>query len=509
METGFFLPAKDLQRELTPVGVAPCPRTLALCSLREARQTLPYHKALAHQSLPLGLQEREEGELVTLVTPLANTLDGCSLLKFLVGRNVRLLDIDRSIILEAIFRAYKGDEVTFSQRVKEIICELQIDHSSGTGGVQQLAEEILNYAVARDATDVHLVPESTIARIQLRIRGQLYIQSESLLPLFLHESLVRWFKVRSALLSSVSMKPEDGSFQIALPHCTQRIRTSVMPTSYGEKVVLRLVKGVNGWEIKKLGFPEVIKDQLVAALGFREGLLLLGGPTGGGKTTTLYAAMKHLVGTGKSLVSVEDPVEALIPGVSQTSLHEKQGLSHEAFLRGVLRQDPDVVMLGEIRDATCAQVLLDASLSGHLTLSSVHGGTVAGVIKRFLHFGIPLEELLQSTRLIIVQYLQPILCSRCKAHDLKASQHLKRDIFQSVGCVCCDYSGYEGVLPVVESLFIDASCYNVIVRKGFATETLRKLPAEIYVTKEKTLQYLLISGMISWREYQMGCSPII
>jgi type II secretory ATPase GspE/PulE/Tfp pilus assembly ATPase PilB-like protein len=496
----FFTLAKQKSYPATTLAPQlPCPRTLALCSLRDARGCLTYEQALRFCVLPLGLLHRRSHQVITVAIPTTSTATSPEEYRFLFGREVKLVTIDGGVLLEAIFRAYRGDEATFAEEAEHFLLKAAQENTTSPG-VEKFMRTLIEYAAARDATDIHFVPEAAGSRIMLRIQGELFVQHDSALTPPVHLTLVRWLKVQCRLSSVKTDVPLDGAFEVILPHRRQPIRLSTMPTGWGEKVVLRLLHNRDVHSLEGLGLSEVVRNHLTSSLDLSEGLILVGGPTGSGKTTTLYASLKYLVTRGKSVITIEDPVEAVITGVAQTSVNS-HGMSLATYLRGALRQDPDAFMLGEVRDAECAQMLLDASLTGHLTLASIHGSSVSGVLNRLFRFGISYEEILRSTRFIVVQSLEPTLCLRCRTIDLLASNSQGQELYRKVGCITCDYTGYGGQIPITESLIVTNSTIKTLLTHGTSPDALLTLHPSLYQSRLYVLQNALATGLLAWEDY--------
>ncbi|MBN8548376.1 MAG: Flp pilus assembly complex ATPase component TadA, partial [Deltaproteobacteria bacterium] len=232
-----------------------------------------------------------------------------------------------------------------------------------------------------------------------------------------------------------------------------------------------------------------------------EGAILFAGPTGSGKTTTMYALLQNLVAQNLSVVSIEDPVEIQIPGVAQTSVDEKRELGFSSCLRSILRQDPDVILLGEMRDEESAKIALQAALTGHLLLTTVHARDAIEVLLRLRALQADLLSVAQAVSLIVCQRLLPLLCSHCKVVDLTAPTTHSVEVFRAVGCAHCDYSGYTGRTVVTECLEMHASLYEILVHNELHKLSRKNFPIEHYVPLSLGLEKLLNAGSIPWTAF--------
>jgi general secretion pathway protein E len=328
--------------------------------------------------------------------------------------------------------------------------------------------ELMRGAVKVAASDVHVSPTAEGVKLTYRVHGALH--EVAMLDGAVLAPLVTRVKVLARLDTYVQGKPQDGRLVMNLDGGTIECRVSTLPTEMGERVVLRLVRGGRTVpDVESLGFSEEVLSGLTAILAKPQGLLFVTGPVGSGKTTTQYAALRHIAGTrGKTttLVTLEDPIELELPFATQTQMHPKAGMTFAGTLRSVLRQDPNVLMLGEIRDRETAEIAMQAGLTGHLILTTVHGQSAAGVFARLIEMNIEPFMLASATVGSLSQRLVRTLCTACR-REAKPEQ-LVIDRFQQVGvvipdgtyyehvgCDFCEGQGFTGRLPIAELLLLN------------------------------------------------------
>jgi type IV pilus assembly protein PilB len=373
--------------------------------------------------------------------------------------------------------------------------------SPAVGTVQR----ILDKAVAERASDVHLEPHPNGIRLRFRIDGVLH--EEGSLPRAIQKPLVSRLKVLSRLDIAERRKPQDGKFQARLHGRTVDFRVSVLPLIYGEKVVLRVLDAAERpLELDRLGFVGPVLDDLRQALTSPHGLILLTGPTGSGKSTTLYSAVATLGTADKNIVTVEDPVEFALDGVSQVQVNPKGGVTFASALRAILRQDPDVILVGEIRDTETLEVAVKAALTGHLVLSTLHTNDAASAVTRMVDMGVDPFLVASSLRLVAAQRLARKLCRQCRA-EISLPEEATRSLglapgvvgpfFEAKGCGSCA-GGYRGRLAILETLVVtdeirrlvvagasDDKVRAVAIRSGMTT--LRKAALEAAMRADTTL----------------------
>lgn len=344
--------------------------------------------------------------------------------------------------------------------------------------IVQLVKSMIEQAVRQRASDIHIEPMEKQVRIRYRIDGALYekqVYSYRILP-----AIVARIKIIGGMDIAEKRKPQDGRITQIVDRMEYDIRVSVLPTVYGEKIVMRLTsKTALTKEKSQLGFsPEEMKvfDHI---LSNPHGILLVTGPTGSGKSTTLYTALSELNSEDVNIITVEDPVEANIDGINQVQTNNKANLTFASALRSILRQDPDIIMIGEIRDTETAAIAVQASITGHLVVSTLHTNSAASTITRLADMGIEPYLIADSTVGIIAQRLVRRLCPSCKTEYIPDAEerellNIKEDepvkIYKPCGCSLCDNTGYKGRIGVYEIMEVTHDLKYIIARGGNADE---------------------------------------
>jgi type II secretory ATPase GspE/PulE/Tfp pilus assembly ATPase PilB-like protein len=333
-----------------------------------------------------------------------------------------------------------------------------------------LAGGILEDAVRENASDIHLDPVEGGYQLRLRIDGAL-VDTVLLQPeQGLH--VVRAFKAHADLDAACTMKPQDGRAEFQIGDRVVAVRVATAPSVRGEKLALRLLPTeLARLTLDQLGLSAKDHEQIRRALHDARGMILVSGPTGAGKTTTLYALLNELKNTNRAIVTIENPVEYVVEGVTQLQVNEKQGLTFAEGVKGLLRLDPDIIMMGEMRDAVSARAALDAADSGHVFLSTLHARDVAGTITALRNFGLADHEIAATADLIVAQRLVRRLCPACRRQEpptaaeinwLKFySQPVPKLAWHAVGCTQCGHSGYRGRIGIFEVYRLreeDADC---------------------------------------------------
>ncbi len=323
-------------------------------------------------------------------------------------------------------------------------------------------------AISSNASDIHIEPSKENTKIRMRIDGQLIEKMK--INSGAHNSLVTRIKIMSKLDISEKRIPQDGRIEIQEGETTFDLRVSTIPTVYGEKIVIRVLGGMgNLLDIKKLGLNAINKEYLRKILKSPNGIVLVSGPTGSGKTTTLYSILKSVNKSTVNIITIEDPVEYRLEGISQVQVNNKTGLTFASGLRSILRQDPDVIMLGEIRDTETAEIAVKAAITGHLVLSTIHTNSAAGTIPRLIDMGI--EPFLLSSAVVgvVSQRLIKKLCPKCKFEYTSTPEEMKyleinspTRIYKATGCPECEQTGYKGRIAIHEILPVTSKIKKLI-----------------------------------------------
>ena len=387
------------------------------------------------------------------------------------------------IIQDAQKKAIADEDADNVEVSREAIEEVNLDElaaSSEEAPVIKLANLILVQAVKDRASDVHIEPFDKTLRLRYRIDGVLVDATPP--PKQMQLALVSRFKIMSSLDIAERRQPQDGRMRIRVGGKDYDLRVSIMPTVHGEKVVLRLLDKANlSASIDKLGLDPDTFQQFRTAIDAPHGLILVTGPTGSGKTTTLYSALNELNDPVYNIVTVEDPVEFQIPGINQVPTKKEIGLTFANVLRSILRQDPDIIMIGEIRDTETAEIAIEAALTGHQVLSTMHCNDAPGAITRLDDMGIAPFLISSSVILACAQRLMRRICSHCKepvTYPAKMYQDLNIDpsIFDGVtlyrgrGCDRCKNSGYAGRMAIIEAMTISDEIRKLIIARANSRE---------------------------------------
>ena len=316
--------------------------------------------------------------------------------------------------------------------------------------VVELVDSIVTFALYRNASDIHIDPSPNGTVIKFRIDGVLTVIDTLLRDT--HEEVIARIKVVSGLRTDIHFVPQDGRFKFAQLSFNCDVRVSIIPTHYGENAVLRILK--NDKEIPtlgSLGFSELDVDRILTSLSLHQGMILVTGPTGSGKTSTLYTLIASLATNKNSIITLEDPIEYAIPDVRQIQINSKHGITFANGLRSIVRQDPDIIMVGEIRDKETAVIATNVSLTGHLLLSTLHTNSALGAIPRLVDMGIDPYLVASTLSLVIAQRLVRKTCRVCFG--------------AGCGCLVCDGSGYKGRTVVAETLMVDDEMRKYIIQK--------------------------------------------
>ncbi|MCC7291872.1 MAG: Flp pilus assembly complex ATPase component TadA [Phycisphaerales bacterium] len=382
-----------------------------------------------------------------------------------------------------------------------------LDHAASSQ-VTKLVNLVLLEAVQRRASDVHVQPWEHRVQVRLRIDGVLYDFVEP--PPSLLEEIVSRIKVMGRMNIAEKRLPQDGRTTVKVGDKTIDLRISTLPTCYGERVVLRLLdKSARLYRLTELGMSDRDLSVFRRLIRQTHGILLVTGPTGSGKSTTLYAALQELNAKELNIVTLEDPIEYQLPGISQTQVSDKKGMTFATGLRTVLRQDPDVIMVGEIRDEATARMAIQSSLTGHLVFSTLHTNDAAGAVTRLIDLGVEPYLVAGSLLGVVAQRLIRCVCPECRverpltAEDaavLAGGERIAGAVFDAGGCTACHETGYRDRIGVFEMLTVDEAVHALVTahpkssalkqaaRKGGMTtlreDAVRKLLAGLTTVEE-------------------------
>ncbi len=360
--------------------------------------------------------------------------------------------------------------------------ELEINNGA-QASIVNLVNEIIELAFGLGASDIHLDPQVDQVRLRLRIDGAL--QDERPLQKCIHGEIISRIKILAGLRTDEHQAGQDGRFRILLETGPVDVRVSIMPTYFGENAVLRLLKDQHAkYSLDSLGFSENDKAKILRAIDHPYGMILATGPTGSGKTTTLYTLIKLLNTKNTSIITIEDPIEYAIEGINQIGVNAKTGLGFANGLRSILRQDPNIIMVGEIRDQETAGLAINTALTGHLVLTTLHTNDAAGTLPRLIDLGIESYLIASTVNLVIAQRLVRRICQACKKEititDLELqslAQVVAPEIlgnqtifYKGSGCAACNNTGYKGRICINEVLVIDPAIRQAIHQKATAAQ---------------------------------------
>jgi general secretion pathway protein E len=338
----------------------------------------------------------------------------------------------------------------------------------------RLANHIISRAVKVNASDIHIEPYQDKFHIRFRVDGILYEMLSP--PRWMQTALISRIKVMAKLNIAEKRLPQDGRIEVKIGNQQIDIRVSTIPTGFGERVVMRLLNKSGGLlKLGELGMSKSIFDIINSLIRIPNGIILVTGPTGSGKTTTLYAVLSEINSPDINIITIEDPVEYQIKGIGQIQVNRKIGLTFAKGLRSIVRQDPDVILVGEIRDQETAEIAVQSALTGHLVFSTLHTNDSASAVTRLCDIGIEKYFISSSVKAVIAQRLVRVLCPHCKKEyipeDIEAetlgdsSKIIKgKKIFTSVGCDECVNTGYKGRMSIYEILLIDSEIQNLILK---------------------------------------------
>lgn len=336
----------------------------------------------------------------------------------------------------------------------------------------KLAWSLVEQAVTAGASDLHLEPMRDVVRVRIRVDSLL--RELVRLPLAAHSTLVTQLKVAANMDIAEKRVPQDGRIALELDGRSVDLRLSTLPTTLGEKIAIRLLAQQELLQLEELGFTQTNLACYRRLFTQPNGLLLLTGPTGSGKTSTLYATLAELDAATRNIITLEDPVEYSLPGINQVAVNRRSGMTFAKGLRAIVRQDPDVIMLGEIRDEETAGIAVQAALTGHLVLSTLHTNSAAGAVYRLLDMGIAPYLLAAALRGVVAQRLVRRLCPACRRQrTATAAEHGflgAATVWEQQGCEQCHAAGYRGRVAVQEVLPLTARLQQLVLQRATVTE---------------------------------------
>lgn len=427
----------------------------------ERSRILPYQLAKKVGMLPL----KEEEGVVLIAASTKTDTDAQKEVRLFLGKEIELLvrpkeEVDAAI--EQVYYQKEEERESFIDELRgdgeeaiEFVDDDMLDASSDSPVIRFLNMIFLE-AVEQVASDIHFEPIETGLQVRYRIDGVLQLRHTP--PREYQNQLITRLKVLAKLDIAEKRLPQDGRIKMSLGGRTIDFRVSTVPIVHGERIVLRILdKGNIVLGLDQIDMPEYVVTPFRKAIGSNQGIILVTGPTGSGKTTTLYSGLSELNSNDINIMTIEDPVEYKLPGIAQIGVNGKIHLSFSTGLRHILRQDPDVVMIGEIRDKETAEIAIQASLTGHLVLSTLHTNDAPSAITRLVDMGIEPYLLSSSILAVIAQRLVRKICTHCKTEYTPTEQELHdigleeiSSLYKGEGCEACFHSGYQGRTGVYE-----------------------------------------------------------
>ncbi|MBL7081204.1 MAG: Flp pilus assembly complex ATPase component TadA [Candidatus Omnitrophica bacterium] len=412
-------------------------------------------------------------------------------------------------IIKELLQEISESKIELIQEEKKVQpTDRELGHASRQGPVIRITNLILEDAIKKKASDVLIEPLAESLRIRFRIDGILREQEPS--PKSMHPLLVSRIKVLSELDIAEHRLPQDGRFKARIQDRNIDFRVSILPSILGEKVAVRVLdKTTATLDVDKLGFDQASISKIKKAAGFPHGMILVCGPTGSGKTTTLYSILKFVDIPQKNIVTVEDPVEFQLEGINQVSIKPDIGLSFPFALRSILRQDPNVIMIGEIRDFETVDIAIKSALTGHLVLSTLHTTTASGSIVRLINMGVEPYLITSSLICVLAQRLVRRLCPKCKegyklpedvAKNLQIPITVPPLFYRPKGCRHCFNTGYSGRMGIAEVLFPSANIKDLILSQAQEHQIEQTACNEGMKTLRQNALNLAYEGLISLEE---------
>ena len=440
----------------------------------DAIKLVPRNVAERLKIIPLAIDD-DDTLLITMSDPL--DLPAQDEIRLLTGRDLRIAASGRDDVERNLSRIYEfstnlagamKDTGEFTD-VYTPLAATTATASPDDAPLIELVNDMIQQAVRENASDIHVEAYEQMGRIRYRVDGALYIHFEY--PASLHPSVVSRIKIMSGMDIAEKRKPQDGRILTSIDGRHIDLRVSSLPTMSGEKVVLRVLDRDNSFvELEKLGLDEDDMKHIEEFCKTPWGIMLATGPTGSGKSTTLYSMLKKISQPDINIITVEDPVEFYIPGINQVNVNEKAGLTFAAALRSILRQDPDKIMIGEIRDGETAQIAIRSALTGHFVLSSLHTNDAPSAATRIIDMGIAPFLLSASLSGVVAQRLVRCLCPHCKEEyelDAKTCENLGipqgSHAFRAIGCQHCR-NGYKGRRGIYEIMVLNDDLREMILK---------------------------------------------
>jgi type IV pilus assembly protein PilB len=517
-----FIKELDLVRFLSKQYGMPSVNLTEIAIHPEVIKIIPTDVAIKYQVIPVSL--RDTTLIVAMVDP--SNIFAIDDIKFLTGYRIEALVASESSMKQALDMHYgttkgldtllEGMETEGVEYIgeEETVNISNLKEASEDAPVIKLVNAILTDAIKKRASDIHVEPYEKSFRIRFRMDGTLYEMMKP--PLKMKNAMISRLKIMARLDIAERRLPQDGRIKLKMGKNTEMdFRVSVLPTLFGEKVVLRLLDKSNlQLDMTKLGFMDQQLGHFREAIYRPFGIVLVTGPTGSGKTTTLYSALSELNKTTENISTAEDPVEFNLAGINQVQIHEEIGLTFANALRSFLRQDPDIILVGEIRDFETAEIAIKAALTGHLVLSTLHTNDAPSTVNRLLNMGIEPFLVSSATNLILAQRLVRKICQECKepvtitpesfvklgVQKEEYEQYKDITFYKGKGCDMCNNTGYKGRLALYEVMPISEPIKELILQGASAIDIKREAIHQGLQTLRRSGISKLLGGVTSLEE---------
>lgn len=457
-------------------------RQVALAEIainREVADAISVTLAERHQVIPI----KKQGRQITLAMTDPTNFDAIDDVHMMTGCEVQPVIAAEREILRAIEQAY-GVKAIVDKAVNRLRIEDQTTmveiQTADEAPVVSIVNSLISQAVKDQASDIHVEPEANHIRVRFRVDGVL--REMVSLPKSIHAAIISRIKIMSGLDIAEKRLPQDGRLKVQEQGRDIDLRISTLPTILGEKIAIRILDKDNAvLAIKELGFRDNNLLRFRQLIGHAYGMLLVTGPTSSGKTTTLYSTLTDINSADKNIITVEDPVEMLLDGINQVQVNNKAGLTFANALRSILRQDPNVIMVGEIRDTETADIAIRAALTGHLVFSTLHTNDAPGALPRLIDMGIEPFLVASSVLGVVAQRLVRLICNDCKQSYTPEPASRERlllgleptaqvRLYRGEGCAHCGYTGYRGRIPIHEVMPVTAAIRKLIAKRAAGDE---------------------------------------
>jgi len=500
-----FAKEKDVLRVLAKSLAIDFLDNLSISTNPETIRVFPEKLARTYHMSPLRVAE---GTL-TLATYNPFNLSALDDISTITGLSVKTVLATKNEIDMTIDRLYakkNGDKVEIGEEAKPKDEEVETEENLDSSPIVKMVKNLIMEAYRLNASDIHIEPEENFTRVRFRIDGDMVNHTQ--FDHEMHSLISTRVKILSGMNIAEKRIPQDGSFQFNYDFRKIDIRVSSLPTTFGENIVMRLLGADQNIEysLSGLGLSSSSLEMLEKAIRVPHGIILITGPTGSGKTTTLYAMLSKLALPTKTVITVEDPIERKFEGITQVQVNQKAGLTFAAGLRSILRQDPDIIMIGEIRDTETAEIAIRAAITGHLVLSTIHTNDALSSVVRLVDMGVEPFKVANSLVCVVAQRLVKKICIHCRkpiAMTIGEQQLLDTDLEQvyiGEGCSRCNHSGYSGRAAIFEIVLIDNKLQQLI-SKNASMDDMRKYAKEkqMHMMRDEVLEYIS-SGITSVEE---------